>query len=107
MRGAAILVSTQHNAWIHVAATSFALAAGAIAKVTRTEWALLVVAIALVWITESLNTAIEFLGDEITEDHRDRIGKAKDIAAFGVLISAIASVVIGTIVFVPYIIRLI
>ncbi|MEO6993706.1 MAG: diacylglycerol kinase family protein [Lacunisphaera sp.] len=107
MRGAATLVSTQHNAWIHLVATVVVLAAGALAKVSGTDWALLVVAIVLVWIAESLNTAIEFLGDELTEDHRDRIGKAKDVAAFGVLISAIASVVIGTIVFLPYLIRLI
>ena len=101
MRGAATLVSTQHNTWVHIAATAGVLAMGAIVKVSGIDWALLVVAIALVWMAESLNTAIEFLGDEITENHRDRIGKAKDVTAFGVLISTIASVVIGTIVFLP------
>ncbi|HEY4247877.1 MAG TPA: diacylglycerol kinase family protein [Lacunisphaera sp.] len=107
VRGAATLVSTQHNAWIHIVATAVVLVTSVIARVSGIDWALLIVAIALVWIAESLNTAIEFLGDEITEERRDRIGKAKDVAAFAVLISAIASVVIGTIVFLPYIKRLI
>lgn len=69
---------------------------------SRTEWAPLTVAIALVWIAEALNTAIEFLADEISTEHRERIGKAKDVAAFGVLVAAMAAAVIGCLVFLPY-----
>jgi len=48
-----------------------------------------------------LNTAIEFLVDLVQPDHHPLAEKAKDIAAAAVLIAAIASVVIGVIVFLP------
>ena len=101
-RGAVTLLRTQHNAWLHAAATALVIAAGFFLHVSGVDWALLLVAIALVWIAEALNTAIEFLADEITLERRDRIKHAKDIAAFGVLISACAAVAIGAIVFAPY-----
>ena len=63
---------------------------------------LLVFAIALVWLAEAMNTAIDFLADEVSEEKRERIGKTKDIAAFGVLVSAVAAVIIGGIVFLPH-----
>ncbi len=59
-------------------------------------------AIALVWITEALNTAIEQLGDAITVEREPRIGFAKDIAAGAVLVSAIAAAAIGALTLAPY-----
>jgi len=102
-QGAKTLISSQHNAWIHAAATAGVVIAGIFYHVSRYEWALLVFAIAIVWMTEAMNTALEFLADEVSEEKRLRIGKAKDIAAFAVLLSAIASAIIGSIVFLPYI----
>ena len=102
LRGAGTLVGTQHNSWIHAVATVLVLGAGFWVRVSLTEWGLLIVAITLVWLAEALNTAIEFLADEITEERRDRIKKAKDVAAFGVLISALAAAMIGVIVFLPH-----
>jgi len=101
-RGAVTLLRTQHNAWLHAVATALVVAAGLFLHVSRIDWALLLVAIALVWIAEALNTAIEFLADEITMEKRERIKHAKDIAAFGVLISACVAVAIGSIVFAPH-----
>lgn len=101
-RGASTLVRTQHNAWIHFVATVAAVVGGIACRIQATEWALVVFAIALVWMAEALNTAVEFLADEITEERRERLGKAKDVAAFGVLAGAIGAAVIGAIVFLPY-----
>jgi len=70
--------------------------------INRVDWVLLTVAISMVWIAETSNTALEFLADEVSLEHRERIGKAKDLAAAAVLISALASVVIGALVFLPY-----
>ena len=100
-QGAKALLVSQHNAWIHAAATVAVVIAGIFCRISKSDWALLVVAIALVWLAEAMNTAIEFLADEVSEEKRERIGRAKDIAAFGVLISATAAVVIGSIVFLP------
>jgi len=103
-RGAKALLTSQHNAWIHTCATIAVVVGGAICRVSRQEWALLVFAIALVWMAEALNTAIEFLADEVSMERRDRIGKAKDVGAFGVLVAAIAASLIGAIVFLPHIV---
>jgi len=101
-QGGKTLVSTQHNAWIHSVATIAVVIGGVCYHVTRQEWAMLVFAITIVWMTEALNTAIEFLADEVSEEKRDRIGKAKDVGAFAVLAGAVASIAIGWIVFLPH-----
>ena len=101
------MLKTQPNARLHLVATFGALALGIAFQITFSEWVALSLAMALVWIAESINTAIEFLADEITLERRDLIGKAKDVGAFAVLVSAIFAVIIGFFVFVPYLIGLI
>jgi len=101
-RGAVTLVRTQQNARIHLAATVVVSGAGIICRISPTEWALVTFAVALVWMGEALNTAVEFLADEISEQHRERLGRAKDVAALGVLAAAIGAVLIGAIVFLPH-----
>jgi diacylglycerol kinase len=61
---------------------------------------------ALVWVAEAFNTALEFLADEISLEHRDRIGRAKDLGSAAVLVAALAAAVIGALVFVPHVIAL-
>ena len=58
-------------------------------------------AIALVWVAEAANTAIEALGDAISLERNPRIRQAKDIGAGAVLLAAIAAVVVAAIVFGP------
>ena len=55
---------------------------------------------------EALNTAIEKLADAVTMEQDKNIKKAKDLGAFGVLVAAITSVVIGIFVFRPYVLAL-
>jgi diacylglycerol kinase (ATP) len=105
-RGIGIVIATQHNAWIHLVATACAAALGFFVHLDRVEWCLIVFAIALVWVTEAVNTAIEFLADEITLEQREGIGRAKDVGAAAVLLAAIASVAIGAIVVVPHLLAL-
>jgi diacylglycerol kinase len=52
----------------------------------------------MVWMGEALNTALEFLADEVSLEIRPRIGKAKDVAAAGVLIAALASVAVAIVI---------
>ena len=101
-QGARTLVRTQHNAWIHSVVTVVVILGGVSCHISRQEWAMLIFAVTIVWITEALNTAIEFLADEVSEDRRDRIGKAKDVSAFAVLVGAVAAIAIGGIVFIPH-----
>lgn len=92
---------TQHNAWIHAFATVIVVILGFALKVNNTEWCLLAVSIALVFISEMLNTAIEFLTDIVSPQYNLQAKKVKDVAAGAVFISAIAAVVIGVIIFLP------
>jgi diacylglycerol kinase (ATP) len=106
-RGIGMVIRSQHNAWIHLVATVAAVALGFFVSLDRLEWCAIVFAIALVWITEAVNTAIEFLADEVTRERREGIGRAKDVSAGAVLLSAMTSVVIGLIIFLPHVLALI
>ena len=101
-RGVILLIRTQVNVLIHLLATAAVIAAGVAFHIARGEWVLLTLAIGIVWIAEAANTAIEFLADRITREHDEQIRRAKDIAAGGVLLAAIAATVIGILVLGPH-----
>lgn len=100
-RGLAVLLKTQHNARIHAIATTLVIAAGLLFRISPTEWCLIGLATACVWVTEALNTSIEFLVDLVSPDHQPLAAKAKDVAAGAVLVAAIGSLVVGIFVFGP------
>jgi diacylglycerol kinase len=93
----------QLNIKIHLVIALFVIAAGFYFHVTVTEWCILVFAIALVISLELINTAIENLVDLVTLERKPLAGKIKDIAAAAVLVSAIASAVVGMVIFYKYI----
>jgi len=101
--GLRTLLLSQRNARIHLSATVVVVAAGIYLRLFDFEWVMVIGAIALVWIAEALNTALEFLADEVTLEKRDRIRKAKDVAALGVLVAAAAAVLFGLVAFLPHI----
>jgi diacylglycerol kinase (ATP) len=91
----------EHNSRLHLAAALAVLALGLILRIQADEWLWLILAVALVWLAEAFNTAIERLGDAVSLDPHPQIGIAKDVAAAGVLIASLASGAIGLVVFVP------
>ncbi len=100
--GGRVMLASQHNAWIHAAATIAVIVLALVVGVTRLEWALLALEVGLVWAMEALNTALELLADEVAPQFRPGIGRAKDVAAFAVLVATLAAVAVGCLVFVPY-----
>ncbi len=105
-RGLAALLLREHNAWIHLAAATLAAAAGWWLAITRLEWCLVVFAIGAVLAAEAFNTAIEALADAVAPRHDPLIGRAKDIAAAGVLLTSIAAAVAGLLIFGPRLLTL-
>jgi diacylglycerol kinase len=97
------MVRCQHNAWIHLIATVLVIGAGFFFQLSRSEWCWIVLAISIVWTAEALNTAFEFLADAASPNFSPIVRDAKDVAAGAVLLTAIASTIIGAIVFSPYI----
>jgi len=105
LAGIQTLLGTQPNARIHACATAVVIAAGGIAGVSPAEWSLLVLAVMAVWTAEAFNTALEFLADAVKPEHHPLIKQAKDVAAGAVLISASGAVLIGAVVFGPYLLQ--
>ncbi|MBU73022.1 diacylglycerol kinase family protein [Spongiibacter sp.] len=100
--GLAELLRSQHNARVHLFASLLVVIVGLSLGVTRMEWCALLLAMMLVWIAEALNTALEFLCNLVSPDFHPLIKKSKDVAAASVLISAAGAVVIGVLIFLPY-----
>jgi diacylglycerol kinase len=104
--GLAYLIRTQRNFRIHLAIAVVALVAAAASAFSAVEWAVLIVAIAFVIMTEGLNTGIELAVSLASPERRPEAKAAKDIAASAVLLAAIASVGVGVALFGPRIIAL-
>jgi diacylglycerol kinase (ATP) len=98
-QGIKTFFQTQYNAWIHTLAGVCVIVLGIVFKLTIPEWCWLIFAIGLVFITEMLNTAIEFLTDLVSPEYHPLAKKVKDVAAGAVLVAAIIAVIIGVLVF--------
>lgn len=95
------VLRTQRNAWIHAVASVTVCAAALWLQVQRIEWTILVLTIALVWVAEFVNTAVEAVVDLLSPDLHPLAKIAKDVAAAAVLIAALAALVVGLLVFGP------
>ncbi len=102
VRGLRFMMQTQHNAWLHAAATVAVCVAAAGFQITRVEWCLIVLSMMSVWTAEAFNTALECLTDLASPELHPLAGKAKDVAAAAVLITAVGAATIGVVVFIPY-----
>ena len=103
--GLKILWCEQHNARVHLLATVLVIMCGLLLAISATEWILLLLLIALVWVAEALNSAVEYLCDRVTTEQDPLIGKAKDAAAAGVLIASIVAVAGGLLLFIPALLK--
>lgn len=89
----------ENNAKVHLLIATLALSAGFYWQITRTEWAIIVTQIGLVWAAEAINTALEKLCDVVSPDWHPQIKAIKDLSSGAVLILAITAVVVGLIIF--------
>ncbi len=107
IQGIRTMLASQHNAWVHAGSTAAVIAAAAVLRVDRLEWCMLILAMMAVWTAEALNTAFEFLCDVASPEFHPMVARSKDVAAGAVLLSAIGSVAVGLLVFVPHLWRMI
>jgi diacylglycerol kinase (ATP) len=104
--GIAVVIQSQHNAWVHALATALVCLLGFLVGLSKLEWCSIVVAVVAVWTAEALNTAIEFVTDLASPGYSKLARNAKDVAAGAVLVSALGAVIIGALVFQPHLRRL-
>jgi diacylglycerol kinase (ATP) len=100
--GIGLVVRSQHNAWIHCLATALVVGLGLFFPISGLEWCGLILSIALVWIAEAMNTALESLADALSPQQNPLVGQAKDAAAAAVLLAAIAAAAVGLVILGPY-----
>lgn len=100
-KGISTLIKTQENAIIHVIAMCIVIIAGIFLGLSALEWLSIILTCSMVLAAEAFNTAIEFVVDLVSPDYHPLAGKAKDVAAAAVLITAIGAIVVGFIIFIP------
>ncbi len=103
IKGIKAFFSLELHAIYHSVAAVAVIVAGIILGVNRYEWALLIIAISLVFICEMLNTTIEWIMNLLHPQHHKKAAMIKDLAAGFVLFSSFMAVILGIIVFYPYI----
>lgn len=98
----------ERNMRFHVCAAIVACLVAAFLRISAMEWLWILLAIFVVFTAEFLNTVTEAVTDLLVNHHYDlNVKKAKDVAAGGVLISAIFAVLVGLIIFVPRLLAII
>ena len=92
---------TEQNLKIHFVIMAIVIIAGLIFKISAMEWIICLLLFAIVISLELINTAIETTVDIAMPEINEKAKYAKDIAAGAVLFSAMISVVVGLIIFLP------
>lgn len=100
-------IQKERNIKIHLVFMFLVIICGFLFRLSITEWLVCILLFGLVISLELVNTAIEAVVDLCTQEYHPLAKIAKDTSAGAVLISAIASVVIGLIIFVPKILSLV
>ena len=99
--GFRVLFREEHNSWIHLTIAVITLGAAFLLDISRTEWIEIVLVIGFVFAMEIINSAVENLSDFVSPEKHDAIKKIKDLSAAAVLISALAAIAVGAIIFLP------
>ena len=107
IEGFQYLLKNEKNALIHLIATIAVIFLSYIFKLNDIEWILILLAITFVWFAELINTSIEKLTDLIQPEINPIAKIIKDLAASAVLITAVFSIIIALIVFLPKLFKLI
>lgn len=103
LRGVRHMVATQPHARLHILAVAMVVAGGWLLSIDVADWMIVSLACGLVLAMEALNTAIEHLCDVVCPTWNEDVRKAKDVAAGGVLIAAIAAATVGLLILVKHV----
>lgn len=102
LRGSMLSFKSEVSIRIQLGCAVAATCLGFYLNISHNDWLWIVMATAMVLITETLNTAIEKLVDLVSPGYNQLAGMVKDIAAGAVFMAAVASAIIALLVFIPY-----
>ena len=94
------VIKTGTNSKVQIVVSIVVIALGFLFKVSITDWLFLTFAIMIVFIAETVNTAIEETVNLVTKEYNPIAKIAKDVAAGAVVLSAINSVIIAILIIV-------
>ena len=95
------VLRTQKNSWIHVLVSLAVIALGLWLRLSRFEWVIIILTIAMVWMAELMNTALEAIVDMTMPETHPLAKVAKDVSAAAVLLGACAAVMVGFLILGP------
>jgi len=101
IRGIGMVLKSEKNMQIHLIVALLVVVAGLVFVISPLEWMLCLLCFGLVIGAEMVNTAIENIVDLVSPGKHELAGKAKDIAAGAVLVTAIIAAMVGLIIFIP------
>ena len=95
------VIRTQSNAWIHAIISVAVILVGFWLQLPARDWAVIILAIGMVWAAEFFNTALEAITDLISPEKNHLAKVSKDVGAAAVLIAAGTSIIIGLLILGP------
>lgn len=102
--GVWLVIKKERNMRFHLLTAAIVIGLGLWFGIGRSDWLWIAVAIFSVITAEFLNTIVESIVDLVVGKSYHRLAKtAKDVAAASTLVAAVFAVVIGLIIFEPYI----
>ncbi len=102
--GLKLIFRNERNFRIDLVVAFVVVLAGIAFEISYTDWIALSLVISMVFVAETINSAIEALCDTVSLDYKVNIKYAKDVSAGAVLVTALVSVITGLIIFMPYVI---
>ena len=99
------VLKSERNARIHLLLAVAAMGLGLALKISPAELAAIFFAIIIVFLAELTNTALEKTLDLIEPAYNGKVAVIKDMAAGAVLIAAAGALIIGGVIFWPYVIE--
>ncbi|WP_411844286.1 diacylglycerol kinase family protein [Salinicoccus sp. HZC-1] len=87
----------------HMILTVLVVLLGLFFNLDKMEWLFIISAIFAVLTTEVMNTGIEYTVDLVTKEFHEYAKAAKDIGAAAVLLACIYAVIVGLVIFMPYV----
>lgn len=96
------VIRTQRNAWIHAVVSVAVIIVSFWLRLSPRDWAVIIIAIAMVWTAEFINTALEAVVDLASHhEHHELARVGKDVGATAVLIAALSAALIGLLILGP------
>lgn len=104
LEGLIYVIKNERNIKIHFTLAVIIMGVSYWFQITKLEWIILFLLIGGMIVIEIINTAIENVVDLVTNEYHPLAKIAKDVAAAAALVYAVMSLLIGIILYTPYIV---